>query len=229
MADNRVVIKINYDKDKQRKALIDPKMVTVWHTQRILTACVILVLLLILIVSWLLAGDEEIVSEEQHLINANSPAVTTHSPSVISSDTTQDLPKSKFESSSQSTDKSPLLIKRPAAIIFDKRVIRASLNADIKDNQPGTPIATPVKVARHKPLELFYFSEVKNMKGKALYHHWLKNGRVVYKKTWDIKEQKAKLISNKTIGFADAGEWQVLLLDKKGKPLSEVNFEVNSN
>lgn len=222
MADNRVVIKINYDKDKQRKALIDPKMVTVWHTQRILAACAILALLLILIVSWLLSGDEEIVSKYPLQNSVNSQP-------VINSDTTLALPKNISESAPHALDKSPSPLKRLAAIIFDKRVIRASLNSDIKDNQPGTALTSPVKVAEHKTLELFYFSEVKNMKGKVLYHHWLKNGRVVYKKTWDIKEQKARLISSKTIGFADRGEWQILLLDKKGKPLSEANFIVNSD
>lgn len=218
MAENRVVIKINYDKNKHRKALIDPKMVTVWHTQRILAAIAILVLVVITIVFWLSTEDTaDNIQQAAEIVDSSVPMpVAAIKPDLNIPAVTE----------SASAKPSPIS-KRPAAIILDKRVIRAALTEEPRSGEPGNAIKQPIILETDQSLELFYFSEIKNMKDQVLFHRWLKTGEQVYKKKFLVKEKKSKLISSKKISAKDTGEWQVTLIDNDGKVYSEFNFSVN--
>jgi hypothetical protein len=228
MADNRVVIRINYDKDQRRKSVIDPKMVTVWHTRRLLIAGFVLVLIAVPLLAWLFADGDR--------VNDVGPAAME--PVNNNAGTENQLPNSTVANQNLSSvnpgdekaqyNKESKPVFRPSAIIFDKRVIRAALTVAQKDNkEPGEMVKLPVRIEANQSLELFYFSEVKGMKDKVLFHRWLKNGQVVYKKQLDIKDNKSKLISARTLTYKDSGDWQVVLVDRKGKLFSEANFSVN--
>lgn len=221
MADNRVVIKINYDKNKQRKALIDPKMVTVWHKQRILVAIAILVFLVVLIVSWFFTKDAgENIQPSSEKVNS-AVAIPGQTAEVIK-------PAVNISAVSEADlSKQSKTVKRPAAIILDKRVIRASLSTAPRYGEPGEPITPPVTLEPNQTIELFYFSEIKNLKDKVLFHRWFKAGQLVYKKEFLVKTNKSKLISSKEFSAKDAGEWQAVLIDNNGKIFSQANFSVN--
>jgi hypothetical protein len=47
------------------------------------------------------------------------------------------------------------------------------------------------------------------------------------KKQFNVKSNNAKLISSHKLTAKDIGQWQVVLIDKKGKLLSEVNYFVS--
>ena len=218
MAEHRVVIKLNYDKDKRRKELIDPKMVTVWHTGRIFSAIAILVAVVVLISYWVSGEDKP----------ENNP------PKQESVNQVTSVPKEEFKptviakkAESEHAEEKIIFSKRPPAIIFDRRVIRASLNTAPRNGEPGDPIKPRVIIGQDQSIELFYFSEIKNMKDKVLFHHWLKNGALAYKKRFTVETNKLKLISSKKLSQKDAGEWRVALIDNKGKRYSEVNFFIN--
>lgn len=223
MADNRVVIKINYDKDKHRKALIDPKMVTVWHTRRILTVTGLLLLIILGVFFWFSIDTPE--SEQADAVIAKTPPPTQSSQPETSAQV--DTPESKpVDSQIQSDTNETALVKRPAAIIFDRRVIRASLNTAPLSNEPGDPVKSPMLIDNNKSYEVFYFSQIKNLSGKNFSHKWFKDGNLAAKKHFSVKSNNEKLISSKRLTGNDAGEWQVVLVDKKDKVLSEVNFTV---
>lgn len=214
MTENRVVIKINYDTDK-RKEVIDPKLVTVWHTQRIIAGLSILILTFGLIL-WLFSGEEESVVAD----NKPNASVTATS-----------LPTAPMETSSRpaqpatvATAITPLTLLKGEAIIFDKQVIRASLNITMKDNEPGQALLSKFEAAADKPQELFYFSEIRNGVGEVLFHQWLKDGRSIQKK--QIDKRKSKFASKHTLTQKDVGRWQVQLIDKKGKIYSKADFNV---
>lgn len=217
MAENRVVIKINYDKDKHRKAIIDPKMVTVWHTKRILVAVAILLGIIVLIYTGFSNDDASKHNPQSAEALNNTPGAIEQTPIEIPASTTS-LPAVQ-----EVVD----IKKRPSAIILDRRVIRASLNTAFRNDEPADPIISPVTIEPNQSVELFYFSEVKNMKDKVLFHHWFKDGQVIFKKQLEIKANKSKLISSKKLTAKDGGDWQVVLVDNKGKLFSEVNFFVN--
>ncbi|MGR8931318.1 MAG: DUF2914 domain-containing protein [Gammaproteobacteria bacterium] len=238
MANNRVIIKINYDKDKRRKQLIDPKMVTVWHTRRILGAISILVLLVIL-VTFGLSNDnpEEKKPPAPAKIETVSPKVlseapieTNITPKAIAEQQNKITPlpqKSNIAETSEAADSKATKLTKPPAIIFDKKVIRASLNTAPRYGEPGDPVKPLVEIAPNETKELFYFSEIKNMQEKILFHQWFNNDKLIYKKQFNVKTNKSKLISSKKLNSHEQGEWRVTLIDANKKVLSEVNFSVN--
>lgn len=65
------------------------------------------------------------------------------------------------------------------------------------------------------------------MKDRVLYHHWSKDGKIVFKKQLDIKDSRVKIFSSKRMSNKDTGKWQIQLVDKKGKIFCEAGFEVN--
>jgi len=224
MADNRVVIKINYDNDKHRKALIDPKMVTVWHTRRILTVLGLLLLVIFGIFFWLTHDESELETSETPV--AETPSQSVPTPPATS--TQAEKPENKpLLPRDQSNTNKIAFVKRPQAIIFDRRVIRASINTAPRNNEPGDPVQSPVVIDKNLSFELFYFSQIKNLSGKDFSHKWYKDGNLAAKKHFTAKSNNERLISSKRLTVNDVGDWHVLLVDKKDKVLSEVNFTVN--
>ncbi|AEG00317.1 DUF2914 domain-containing protein [Methylomonas methanica] len=224
MADNRVRIKINYDKDKQRKALIDPRMVTVWHTGRIFSAVLLLLIVIggtIYLFSRKDADENKLQSNE--IIN---PAEVTPPQTPVTA--SPELPKVEPSVPVQIRNtKNAAIVKRPPAIIYDRKVIRASINTAPKNNEPGDPVKQPVVLGQNETKELFYFSQIKNMLGHTLFHAWYKDENLIIKKQFEVKTNNARLISSRKLTAREAGEWRVVLMDKKGRKLSEANYSVN--
>lgn len=212
MADNRVVIKINYDTDK-RKEVLDPKIVTVWHTRRILAALLVLVLIIMLLF-WLLIGDRQ--EADVQSVSASKLEVSGEKNPPM------EAPAKPVQVAPPATK--PIVVDKGSAIIFDKHVIRASLNISIKDNEPEHALQSAVIIEPGKSQELFYFSETKSTKDAALFHHWLKDGQLMLKK--QVDKQKTKFFSRHIVGQKDIGHWKVALIDKKGKIYSQVEFNV---
>ena len=224
MADNRVVIKINYDKDKQRKELIDPKIVTIWHTRRIISAVVILLLLVVIFALWISSGNDE------SKIQKSTPVAQDNSETdenVLNQVAAEPIQVKSDVSQSEIDTKKAAIVKRPAAIIYDRKVIRAQLTSAPKKNEPGDPVNLPVLIEQNQTVELFYFSQIKKPKSNVLFHRWYKNGQLINKKQFDVKSDHATLISSKKMTSKDVGDWQVVLVDKDGKLLSEINYSVN--
>jgi hypothetical protein len=220
MSENKVVIKINYDKAQARKSVVTPKMVTVWHTRRILVAVGLLLLSCLIILFLSMAGNNESNKTESSVVDNGANITNTQvsepgtsivnpiSPTVI--DTRQNA-----------------IVKRPEAIILDKHVVRALLSSTPNNDEPGERIKSPVNIAENQTQELFYFVQTKNLKNSILFHRWYKDGQVMSKKQFNVKSNNAKLISSHKLTAKDIGQWQVVLIDKKGKLLSEVNYFVN--
>ena len=233
MADNKVVIKINYDKDKYRKALIDPKMVTVWHTRRILSFLMVL-LLLVYAIYRVFSGE----NNSDDVKQSNETMAPSVAESIRPVDDIQRSAMPVVPQHVKAAEQMPVgtrseaasdkisEIKRPAAIIFDARVIRASLNTVLKNGEPVDSIKLPVLIERSQTLELFYFSQIKNMKNNVLFHRWYKDGQLVQKKQFAVNSNNAKLVSSRKFTENDVGQWRVVLVNNKGSSLSEVNYSV---
>ncbi len=224
MADNRVVIKINYDKDKQRKELIDPKIVTVWHTRRILSVVGILLSLVVLFVLWISSGNDDSIMQDSTQVTKDN---TETNAQVFNQLNPEPIQVKSAVSHSEIDTKKAEFVKRPAAIIYDRKVIRALLTTAPKKNEPGDPVNLPVIIEQNQTIELFYFSQIKNPKSNVLFHRWYKNGQLINKKQFNVKTDHASLISSKKMTPKDIGDWQVVLVDKEGKVLSEINYSVN--
>jgi hypothetical protein len=219
MSENKVVIKINYDKAQAKKSVVTPKMVTVWHTRRILVAVGILLLSCLIILFLSMAGNNESNKTESSVVD-NGPNITN---TQVSEPVTSIVPISP----SRIDARVNAIVKRPEAIILDKHVVRALLSSTPNNDEPGERIKSPVNIAENQTQELFYFVQTKNLKNSILFHRWYKDGQVMSKKQFNVKSNNAKLISSHKLTAKDIGQWQVVLIDKKGKLLSEVNYFVN--
>lgn len=229
MAENKVVIKINLDKDKNHRPInVEPKTVTVWHTQRILSALGILGILVILPILWL-SGDDTSDSEKHEQSTQGKLSAETNAGQQVNVANASKVVTPVSEITKQpaiKSDSASNLTKRPAAIIYDKKVIRASLNTGPKDKEPYQQVKLPVKLGQSQSMELFYFNELRNIKDRRLYHIWLKDGVAVDKKQLNISSDRAKVLSSKTMSYRDKGEWQIQLVDRKGRVFCEVSFLV---
>lgn len=213
MAENRVVIKINYDAEK-RKEVIDPKLVTVWHTKRILVA-LSLVLMTIGLLFWVVSGDDEPKRHDVSQSAVAAPQLTALPMMVGDSENGQSV---------LSAETKGLYINKGDAIILDKHVIRASLNILMKDGEPIQPLPSNLAVVSGQSKELFYFSETRHAPNGPLFHCWSKQGHLIQKK--QINKQKSKFSSKYLVSQNDLGHWQVQLVDKKGKIYSQSDFNV---
>lgn len=221
MAKGTVVIKVSYDKTAQLAKVKTPEVVTVWHVRRILLALTIPILLVWLLFKSIQTDDVEIAQPEvvapinidQTLVapaiseSKPKPPITEVKPVVAELKPVNNLPK-------------------PTAVIFDKQVLRAAVVSEFNNDQPAERIKTNLKVLKNQLVELFYFSEVKHLKNKNVSHAWFKNGQLIHKKHWSVKQPITKLISSYRFSTKDVGQWQVVLEDKKGKYLSETVFFV---
>jgi Protein of unknown function (DUF2914) len=216
MRENKVVIKINYDPIKQQKAIIDPKSVTVWHVHRIAGALVLLVLLA--------AGLFYSLSDNSHndeKFAAQVAALDTSSKVDIGSEG-----KVSVEAKDGLLDKPLPKIDIPA-VIYDKRVIHAALYSSFKAGVPGAILPSVIHLDVKSAYPVYYFSQVKqSLQSQALYHQWFKNGRSVIKKRLVFERSNGKLMSERIISDKDIGLWRVVLVNEKGKLLSELNFAV---
>lgn len=232
MSDNRVVIKINYDKNKQAQLNAAPQMVTVWHKGRLLTALASVFLVVALLIFWLLpsndANEAAVVAEISTPLSEASPSDQSGQPPSLPVAGNHKNPLVKEQENKSPYEKGVNHNQKPMAIIFSRKVIRASLNASLRDDEPGQAINNAVIVGQNQSIELYYFNEIRNMKGKVLFHQWLRDGHVLHKKQLEIKDNKTKTWSSKGFSAKDKGEWQVQLLDRKGVIYSEVRFWVNS-
>ncbi len=234
MAENKVVIKINYDKHKNRRPITEPEMITVWHTRRILVAVLILMLLVFIPIFWFSGDDtqnsdkivqteyavkEQALTSNDSVIKETDAAINNGKPvTSMTADVKQRVQKSESLKGSS---------KRPPAIIYNRSVIRASLNSGAKDKEPYKPVNLPVRLSKGQTAEVFYFNELRGINDQVLYHYWSKNGQVLDKKPLNVNHSREKVKSGRTLGYKDKGEWQIQLVDGKGKVFSEVNFYVN--
>lgn len=220
MSENKVVIKINYDKAQARKSVVTPKMVTVWHTRRILIAVGVLLLSCLIILFLSMAGNNESNKTESSVVD-NGANITNTQVSEPGTSIVNPISLPVIDARENA------IVKRPEAIILDKHVVRALLSSAPNNDEPGERIKSPVNIAENQTQELFYFVQTKNLKNSILFHRWYKDGQVMSKKQFNVKSNNAKLISSHKLTAKDIGQWQVVLIDKKGKLLSEVNYFVN--
>ncbi len=108
----------------------------------------------------------------------------------------------------------------------NKIIVRSELAGDIKKNEPVDAISLPLKIGKKETLWIYYFVEIKGMKGKAVYHEWLLNGDLVSRKKVNISADPWRTASKQMITFTTNNDWQVRLVDEAGNKLNEKSFNL---
>lgn len=105
-------------------------------------------------------------------------------------------------------------------------VIRAQLTKDIDKNEPVDKLKLPLKIGKKEKLGIYYFAELKGMKGKTIYHEWLLNGETVSKKKVNISSDPWRTASKQVIAYTMNNDWVVRLIDDSGNVLVEKAFNL---
>ena len=110
--------------------------------------------------------------------------------------------------------------------VKDDKISRALLTTGLNNREPIDNITSPIYVSKQAAIKIYYFTEIMNMEGEVLYHNWLREGESVFKKEIKISGQRWRASTNKFIQYFDQGEWTVILVNKEGDVLNEVQFKV---
>jgi len=249
MTDKRnIVIKVKYPVAGKSAENLTPKIITEWNIKRILLAAGALVLILVSL--FYVFSDD---TQEAEITNAES-VNTLEIPAIPQDKDTEirklDIPKQTAgkTSSSVKPKKEPnkkiqqpddtkvkeVIKKQPDQTSIKEHeysaaahnVVRASLTYDINNREPAGGAVRTVNVNHKKPVSVFYFTELKEMNGRKVYHEWLRNGEVISKQTLVISGDNWRTSSRKLLSDSEQGNWSVRLVDEKGRLLNEKKFKV---
>lgn len=108
----------------------------------------------------------------------------------------------------------------------DAQVVRALLTNKVEKNEPGHNIALPLKISRKETIGVYYFVELKGMKGKTVYHEWVLNDTPVSRKKVNISADPWRTSSKQVIAYTMNNDWKARLVDESGKVLVEKAFNL---
>lgn len=111
-------------------------------------------------------------------------------------------------------------------IHYSSQVVRSQLTNRVIDNEPIDIVSTPILVEKDNIRRLYYFTELKDMSGKTIYHNWTYKGEPIFRKKFDINGNRWRVATLKKLNTTLLGDWKVTLTDSKGHLLHEIIFEV---
>ena len=247
----KIVIKINRVPASQKatSSRSAPDQITEWNIKRIVAVLMVALLFIVVPYYYLDNGLEDSVEEDSAEVHYESSdealnverkqreaivkkevlettvAEKFDKPADIShGDTAEPLTKPSVKPVQISKEK-PVERKIEQSIVHYK-VIRALLARGIANKEPVGEIKTSVKVNNDKATGVFYFTEIKDMKGRVFYHQWVREGRLVYKRRINVLGNRWRVSTSKLFRPSSVGNWTVRLIDKQGKIYNEINFKV---
>jgi hypothetical protein len=112
---------------------------------------------------------------------------------------------------------------------INKLIVRSQLTKDIEKNEPIDQLKVPLKIGKKETLRIYYFAELKGMKGKTIYHEWLLNGELITRKKVNISADPWRTASKQVISYTMNNDWVVRLVDDSGNKLVEQAFNLELN
>lgn len=101
-------------------------------------------------------------------------------------------------------------------------VSRSVLTLNVVNKEPTDDIGESIVVPKESVGKVFYFTEIINMSGKALFHRWEWNGQLEFEKKLFISSNKWRAATSKKISPKKPGIWKVSLIDDIGR---EVDYK----
>jgi len=245
-----IVIRVNYSKSgrKTDSGAAEPKMVTEWHVKRIaLVVNVIGMLVFSALYFFLSTGaqkvedllpdagvnasvklerKDEYIQELPKIIKPKDKPKTINN--IIEAETQKQKPSIKVEAKKKqpAITRQKNVTQKQNTLIINKNVSRALLTDKINNKEPAGELNLPVTVNNTQAAGVYYFTELKGLKGRTLYHEWLNNGKVVFKHRLNILANRWRTSSSKLFTDNDAGNWSVRLVDEAEHILDKKSFKV---
>lgn len=217
MSDKKnMVIKVRYPTSGKSPEEEDsaPRVITEWNFQRIGMVLAGLVLAGLLI--HFFTGVDK---SEDDSKNAETPVVA----------------EALKEPESASADKVNNTLVKPKPVQVNKKeteissagnVTRVQLTNAISKNEPVGKVVLPLKIGKKEKVGIYYFAELKGMKGKTIYHEWILNDNLVSRKKVNISADPWRTSSKQAIAYTMNNDWKVRLVDEAGNSLNEIAFNL---
>ncbi|EIC29250.1 MULTISPECIES: DUF2914 domain-containing protein [Methylomicrobium] len=229
-----IVIKVKYTTPgtAAETSASNVKMITEWNIKRI--ACTVSVLILsITALFLLLAGNSE--PEVAARNETALPPTPSASQSAIQSGPKLSSPEVSATPEKQAAI--PNLSSPPAVSTHAEpsapagnggRIRRAALAYRIVDKEPADLIEGNVSIGNGKPVQMYYFTEVRGKTAQTLFHEWLRNGQRVLRHPVAIAAERWRTSSQRELGLNDRGNWSVRTIDNHGTVMNEIRFTVSA-
>ena len=221
----KIVIKINRSGREQSKMPRNsgPSEIVIWNVRRIVLAVIIAILFIVIPYFFLSNGLEDKIDSKTERA---SPEVINKQPSQ-----TEKRDQSVTDKTDRNEEVIPELInenpiEQRFKTINHYKITRGLLTNGVVNKEPVKELFPPFNIGEKKSIHLYYFTELKDMKGESFFHQWIKDGVVVVKIPIEPKGNRWRVSSNRIFTYSDVGHWMVQLLDKKGLIYNEIMFEV---
>ncbi len=103
----------------------------------------------------------------------------------------------------------------------DMDVARAQITSGIENKEPVDQLSK-VYNDTHK---VYFFTELKGMKGRSILHRWEQGGIVRAEVAFDIGGDRWRVWSSKNLYPTWLGEWTVSVVDDGGNILAQESFD----
>ncbi|GMR07031.1 MAG: hypothetical protein BMS9Abin26_0033 [Gammaproteobacteria bacterium] len=110
----------------------------------------------------------------------------------------------------------------PTVIPTDKgSVSRALFTTMVKQREP----LDEVVVLEDGIPQVYFFTELRQLKGKVIVHRWEYNGKVVSEVAFKVGGNRWRVYSKKSLRPDQQGKWTVVVVDDKGWPYRAAMFQ----
>jgi 3D (Asp-Asp-Asp) domain-containing protein len=103
-------------------------------------------------------------------------------------------------------------------------IAKIAVTTGIKDHEP----VDEVENVGADTSTIYLFTDLRGMKGEHITHRWMYNGQVVADVGFDVKGNRWRVWSSKTLQPMFAGKWTVKVLDSAGNELASKEFEYSA-
>ena len=104
------------------------------------------------------------------------------------------------------------------------QVARAHFTSGIEAREPVDRVKKIFHSDGQKLKRLYYFTELRGMKGDSIIHRWDHRGRTVANLTFNISGDRWRVYSSKNLPSSMKGRWNVVVTDSSGNPLVSESF-----
>ena len=203
-----------------------PSEIVIWNVRRIVFAIIIAILFIVIPYFYLSNGLEN--KKERKTDQASFEGIEKEVSLAEKKDqSTTDNDRRNIEVISELTKK--VSIDQRFKTISHYKVTRGLLTNAIVDKEPVKELVPPFVIGEKKSIQLYYFTELRDMKGESFFHQWIRDGVVIGKMSIDPQGNRWRVSSNRVLTYSDVGHWMVQLIDKNGLIYNEIIFEVMIN
>ena len=114
---------------------------------------------------------------------------------------------------------SALLILPNSLYAIEAEIVQSAFAMSIKNHQPFNV----VQQLNNNISKIYFFTDMRNFQGQTLTHQWSLNGWVAQSIPFEVKGNRWRVSSNKSLKPRNKGTWTVKVLDEQGNIIKQAS------